>query len=440
MYALWDGPGKQDAPQIKGKYTLEETLCMVMADPDVASKEWFFRQKDSSVKGATIQGPLIGLKQEVEADATIQKPLETQAPYKDGKDFGAIAYAAGIAPKISDLDAYHSAQISFVDMVGKIVAVGGALPDMTKPKWDAWAVCGNYCQPNSESQDTLTRESGARNLASLLREAIGMREAEEALNIPVISGKDSMKCSCVYEVGPEFKLEDVPADLRRHINLVERDGKRKIEIHDPDTTLVSCAVKIDDYRKCVNSALKKDGDLIYVIGTTKNHLGASELLRAVGYREQGAPIEGGKCPKVDFNELIKNCNAVHEAIDQELVASCSGIHAGGLGAALAKAAMAGAKGANLDIARISQDGSCSFDEELLYSRTPGRFMVTVDKKDADRLAQILMKHNVQYSLVGEVRCSGMEQRRLNGATETIEMAKVKEAYKKPLRFDLDMAA
>ena len=110
-------------------------------------------------------------------------------------------------------------------MIGKIIAIGGSLPDMKNPKWDAWGVCGNYCQPNSESQSTLTKESGAHNLASLLREAIGVREAEEALNIPVISGKDSMKCSCVYEVEPSFKLEDVPLDLRRHINLVEKKGK-----------------------------------------------------------------------------------------------------------------------------------------------------------------------------------------------------------------------
>src|SRR3989344_2452553 len=193
MKAAWNGLIPIESLQVKGNYSLEESLCLVMEQPDVSSKEWFFRQKDSSVKGGTIQWPLIGLKREVESDATIQKPLETE-----GKDKGALAYALGIAPKLSDIDPYLSAQKSFIDMAGKIIAIGGALPDMKNPKWDAWAACGNYCQPNSDSKTTLKKESGEHNLASLLRETIAVREIEEITNIPIISGKDSMKCSCIY--------------------------------------------------------------------------------------------------------------------------------------------------------------------------------------------------------------------------------------------------
>ena len=425
MHATWNGPGKQEL-EIKGKYSIEKSLCMVMEQPDVASKEWFFRQKDSSVKGATIQCPLLGLKQEVEADATVQKPLDTE-----GKDHGAIAYALGIAPKLSDIDAYHSAQVSFTDMVGKIIAVGGALPnmsktykvfehaqkssisDMSKPKWDAWAVCGNYCQPNSESKDTLTKESGEHNLASFLREGIAIREAEEALNIPIISGKDSMKCSCIYEVDSSFDLNDVPADLRRHINLAEKDGKRFIEIHDPDSYLASCAVKIEDYRKCVNSVFKQEGDWIYVIGTTKNQV-----------------------PQVDLEEFIRNSNAVHEAIDDEIVASCSYVHNGGIGVALSKAAIAGEKGFRIDTGKIISP-DCKTDGQLLYSRTPGRFIVTVAQKDAGEFAEILMKNNIEYSAVGTVAGeNSAEVKRLDGTEEIADLAKVKEHYQKPLSFGL----
>lgn len=458
MYARWNGFEEQDTAGIaseirrkyaleesRGKYTLEESLCMVMEQPDIASKEWFFRQKDSSVKGGTIQGPLIGLTQEVEADATIQKPLETEGT--ESRDFGAIAYAAGIAPKLSDLDSYHAAQVSFFDMVGKIIAIGGALPDMSKPKWDVWAVCGNYCQPNSESKDTLTKESGAHNLASLLREAIAIRETEEELNIPVISGKDSMKCSCVYEVEPSFKLEDVPLDLRRHITLVEKNGnekdrekdrKRFIEIHNPDTYLASCAVKIDDYRKCVNSGFKQKGDLVYVVGTTKNQLGASEFLSAVGYKEDSAPKEGGVVPQVDFQEFVRTSNGIHDAIDNELVASCSYVHMGGIGVALSKAAIAGEKGIEIDTRKIISF-DCETDEQLLYSRTPGRFIVTVAPNDAVRFTEVLKKHEVQYSLVGIVTDKSLiEATKLDGTKEIVSLAKVKESYQKPLRFDLDM--
>ncbi|MFH1054080.1 MAG: AIR synthase-related protein [Candidatus Woesearchaeota archaeon] len=435
MHATWSGTGSQDPPQIKESYSLEETLCILMSTPDNASPEWFFRQKDSQVGGMTIQGPMLGLKQEVEADATIQKPLDTE-----GKDYGAIAYSWGIRPKITDIDPYHASQIAFLDMAGKIIACGAALPDMDAPKWDAWAICGNYCQPNSEGDDTLTRESGEHNLASLIREGIGVRELEEKLNLPVISGKDSMKCSCEYEVDDSFDLEGVPLDLRKHVTLVEdpETGTRKIEIHDPDSYLVSGAVKIKDYRKCVTPDFKRGGDAIYVAGITRNELGASQLLSGVGYKEQGAPIEGGNCPKADLDAFTAVGAAVYQAIDEELVASCKYVHNGGLGVAITKAALAGDRGADLDLYKVCTDGSCKTDTEILGSETPGRWLVTVDLEHQERFEEIMA--SVPCSQVGTVTENDrINTTGINYARDTALLPEIKKPFQETLRFDLDVA-
>jgi phosphoribosylformylglycinamidine synthase len=353
----------------------------------------------------------------------------------EGKDYGAIAYSLGIAPKLSDIDAYHSAQRSFIDMVGKIVAIGGALPDMEKPKWDAWAVCGNYCQPDSDSS-TVSRENAEHNLASLVREGMGIRDAIEATNIPVISGKDSMKCSCTYDVDESFRLKDVPPDLRKHITIYkDKAGKKKIEIHDPDSYLASCAVKIVDYRKCVNSAFKERDDLIYIVGETLNHLGASQYLNAIGYNEWGMPLEGGFAPEAGLREFVRDANAVHNAIDKELVASCGYIHNGGIAVALAKAAMAGGKGARIGFDSGMPD-NLSSEEVFLYSETPGRFVVTVSANDAQRFEKAL--GNVPYWLIGKVTDEqSIMLKRQDGTTEEASLQKVKESYQKPLRFGLD---
>ncbi|MFH1506270.1 MAG: AIR synthase-related protein [archaeon] len=485
MTAVWRGGPEQERVRPKGEYTLEESLCMVMSQPDVASKEWFFRQKDSSVKGGTIQGPLLGLKQEVEADASIQKPLDTE-----GKDFGAIAYALGMAPKVSDIDPYHAAQKSLIDMMGKIIAIGGALPDMDEAKWDAWAVCGNYCQPNSDRKTTLIPESGEHNLASLLREGIGVREVEEMTNVPVTSGKDSMKCSGVFDVdfvsilsnhksefGHRYKalpmhikedlnkvkhemgiyysadvvesviLSIMPPDVKRHVSVAER--KRKlgvgtkqerevmglaIEIHDPDTYLASAAVKIQDYRKCVDPALKNVGDEIYVVGTTKAQLGASQYLNAAGYKEQGMSIEGGIAPQTNLEEFVQVSRALNKAMDENLVASSKYIHNGGLLTALAKSAMAGEKGAQIDVSKIYTDETDARDDELLYSETPGRFVVSVAPKDRARFEEIMAE--TPYSKIGKVTKADLEVKTLEGVEQKLDQDTVKEAFQKPLRFDL----
>jgi len=253
---------------------------------------------------------------------------------------------------------------------------------------------------------------------------IGVREAIEATNIPVISGKDSMKCSCKYDVDESFNLEDVPADLRHHITLIEEDGKRKIEIHDPDTYLASAAVKIEDYRKCVNSSLKQEGDLIYVVGTTKAQLGASQYNQAIGYKTQERPLEGGACPEADLEEFVTTADSIHSAIDQELVASCSYIHNGGLITALQKAAWAGDKGAQIKV-----DGKTT-DEEYLYSETPGRFIVTIDPKDKDEFEATMGESNI--SLIGHVTNNSLNIAKQDGTKEQINSDKVKESYKQPL--------
>lgn len=433
MSATWNGSNERENPRIKS-CSLEESLCDIMEQPDVASKEWFFRQKDSSVKGATIQGPLIGLKQEVEADATIQKPLETER-----KDFGAIAYALGFSSKLSDIDPYYSSQKALVDMIGKIIAVGGRLPDMKNPKWDAWAVCGNYCQPNSDSTTTLTRESGKHNLASLVREGIGVSDVEDATNIPIISGKDSMKCSCQYEVDETFRLEDVPADLRKHITLVEdkKTGKRKTEIHDPDSYLASCAVKIEDYRKCVNSSFKQKGDLIFIVGTTKNELGSSQYLNSRGYQENKAPYDGGAAPKTNLEEFVRVCEGIGNVVDKELIASCSYIHNGGLLTAVAKAAIAGEKGAEINPSLAPKSGNFSNVEEILYSETPGRFIVTVDPNDIGAFEKAI--GNLPYQMIGIVSDNPTLKTYKPEGIEDISLTRVKTSYQKPLRFDLDVA-
>jgi len=444
MHGVWDNPKEfisEDHDKLNN-YSTKETLLSVMSHPDIASKEWFFRQKDSSVKGATIQGPLLGLKQEVESDVTMQKPLDTE-----GKDFGAIAYSQGIAPKISDIDAYYSAQSSYMDMVGKIIAFGGTLPDMDEAKWDSWAVCGNYCQPNSDSSATLTKELGEHNLASLVREAMAVEDAIDNLDIPVISGKDSMKCSATYEVPYEFKLTDLPVELQKHATLktkqkkgVHEDGTKYtgtakyIELHDPDTYLASSAVKIDDYRKTVNQQFKHAEDLIYVLGNTQAELGASHLYEAMGEKINGTPIEGGKAPKMNFEEFKEVAGQYKKAIQEEIIASGAYIHKGGLAAAVTKGAIAGELGASIDVMKMPSHETKITENELLYSKTPGRFVVTISPKDKQQFEKIMK--DVPKSYIGTVEANNISIMNFKGDTEVIDMKEIKTAYQTPLSFGL----
>lgn len=421
MCGSWKA-SKEDANQTEINLSLQDKVNAVLESPDISSKEWFFRQKDSSVKGGTIQGPLYGKDLNVETDAAIQKPIDTR-----GRDEGAIAYAIAACPKLTDYDSYLATQKSYLDVIGKVLAVGAKLPDMNTPEWNAWAMCGNYCQPNSDSKYTLIEESGERNLAELIREGIAVRELIEEFNIPIISGKDSMKCSCVYEVSQEFSLSDVPADLAEHIRILETDGKKKIEIHDPPTYLVSVAAKIEDYKKCQNAEFKQAGDLIYIVGDTKKGLGASSYYSAIGYKLNGKPIPGEVEKQYSASEFIEVANCLYNSYQKDLIASCSYVHNGGALVSLFKSCLASACGAKLDISSISIK-----PDEFLFSESPGRFIITVNPKDKDVFEEAFS--DVKCLCVGEV-VEGADVKIVSSdSAEEINILDAKNYYKQTFDF------
>jgi phosphoribosylformylglycinamidine synthase len=117
------------------------------------------------------------------------------------------------------------------------------------------------------------------------------------------------------------------------------------------------------------------GDLVYVLGETRNELGASEYYEHFGYV--------GLCvPELRPESSMKLYRALSRAIQEELVASCHGIYRGGLGIHLALVAMGGGLGMDIDLSLVPR-AEAEENHVILYSETPGRFIVTIDPANRD---------------------------------------------------------
>ncbi|MCB1149623.1 MAG: phosphoribosylformylglycinamidine synthase, partial [Chlamydiia bacterium] len=123
-----------------------------------------------------------------------------------------------------------------------------------------------------------------------------------------------------------------------------------------------------DATKCVTSDFKRAGDLIYLLGETKEDLGGSSLLRL--YR-----IEGGSPPKLNAHQALERYRNLHRAIALGLVASCHDLSDGGLGVALAESAFGGGLGAQVDLS----DGLPPL--VALYAESLSRLLVTVSRQN-----------------------------------------------------------
>jgi phosphoribosylformylglycinamidine synthase len=134
-------------------------------------------------------------------------------------------------------------------------------------------------------------------------------------------------------------------------------------------------------------------DCLILIGNTKDELGGSE------YSEYIHKFIGGKCPAVDFVESKKNMDAVLEIIENELIKSAHDCSKGGLAVAVSELCMTNQIGCSVSVENISNP-QLEYDK-ILFSESHSRYLLTFDKKNLQRLEELLKKNNVTFQTIGK---------------------------------------
>ncbi len=334
MPGVWKKPSIP-APVVEKQEDYSATLTKLMGDLNICSREYKSRIYDGEVKGLSVVKPFVGVNADVPSDATVMR-------VEYDNDRGAVL-AEGINPWFSDIDTYDMTASVIDEAVRRVIAVGGDLERI--------AILDNYCWPDPvESEKT---PDGAYKMAQLVRSNKALYDYTTLYKTPAVSGKDSCK------------------------NDSTRGGK-KISI--PPTLLISSIGQIDDVKKAVTMTLKNAGDVIYVIGDTKDELGASAYYRLLA-EEQGTPLSyGGTVPAVDGEKALKIYAAMNQATDAGLLNSATTPNKGGLAVSLALTAIGGQLGVDVDLSGLGVDA-----ETALFSESNSRFVVTVSPEKAAEL-------------------------------------------------------
>jgi phosphoribosylformylglycinamidine synthase len=347
------------------------TLLAILSSYSVCSKEWIVRQYDHEVQGGSVIKPLVGEREDGPSDAAVNAPLYGR--------FDGFAVGNGLNPRYSDLDPYVGAACAIDEAVRNVVAVG-ADPSRV-------AILDNFCWGNVT--DPLL-------FGALVRTAEACRDVAIAYGTPFISGKDSLN--------NEYRSPD-----------------RRITI--PPTLLVSALGLVRDVRQTVTMDLKAAGNLLYLVGETKDEMGGSHhhlVKRWIG----GAP------PMPDLERAPRVFAAAHRAIVSGLVRSCHDLSEGGLAVAVAEMAFAGGVGA--DVTHLPGDGLA--DEVRLFSESPTRFVLEVEPANAAELEATFA--GLPLAKIGttvaepRLRMAGAGGEWLVWAS----LAELKEAWQKPLRW------
>jgi phosphoribosylformylglycinamidine synthase len=159
----------------------------------------------------------------------------------------------------------------------------------------------------------------------------------------------------------------------------------------PEYLMSSMAV-IKDSSTLTTCDFKLPGDVIYIIGETKDELGASEFY--LMNNETGRNV-----PKSDLRDLKSRFTAMENAIKSGIVNSAQYVSKGGLAAALANSSVGGDLGADITLDNI--DDELERADKLLYSETTGRFVITVHESKAKEFEQRMQGH--YFKRIGKVR-------------------------------------
>lgn len=178
----------------------------------------------------------------------------------------------------------------------------------------------------------------------LAKSAEGISEACEALQCPVISG---------------------------NVSLYNEKGGKSIY----PTPIIGMVGLIKDIQHVTTQHFKTSGDLIYLVGETKDEFGGSELQKLVKGRIYG------KAPEIDLAKETERQKQILTAIQEGLVSSAHDVAEGGVAIALLESLF----GTNFG-AEITLEGHPT---SALFSETQSRFILSVPKEKQQAFEEIV---------------------------------------------------
>jgi len=334
---------KLDEPDFDCPKNLNDTIKKMLERNNLCSYEYISIQYDHEVQASSCIKPLQG-KGRVNGPATVSAPLL-------GKRRGIVA-SQGINPRYGDVDMYHMASSAIDTAIRNAVSVGGNVDHM--------ALMDNFCWCSSDDPE---------RLGQLKEAARACYEVTTTMGTPFISGKDSMF--------NDFSGFD--------------ENGEPVKISVPPTLLVSSVGVIPDVNHCQTMDVKMAGDLIYVIGETKNEMGGSEYFHM-------HDAFGNSVPQVNPDKSLDRYRRFYEACQKDLMSATASVSLGGLGIALVKMAIGGQLGIEVDLREVPAD-DIKHEDFLLFSESQSRFVVTIDPNKKDEFEKIMP----DAKLIGKVR-------------------------------------
>jgi phosphoribosylformylglycinamidine synthase subunit PurL len=271
---------------------------------------------------------------------TVERPGGDAALVRVKGTTKALALKSDVNPFFCALDPYRGGAIAVAEAARSIAATGAMPLAVTD--------CLNFGSP--ERPEVMGQFEAAVR---------GISDACRALETPIVSGNVSF-----YN---------------------ETDGRAI-----PPTPTIGMVGLLEDVERRVRMPFRAAGDVVALLGTTRDELGGSEFLRAVRGRDEGP------CPEVDLEAERKLVHLLVALAKHRKLASAHDLSDGGLAVALAECAMKSGLGAAIAFEPGPRPSS------LLFGESTGRALVSFEPKNESAVRASAEQSGVPFAVIGKV--------------------------------------
>ena len=219
-----------------------------------------------------------------------------------------------------------------------------------------------------------------------LQESVrGLADACRAFGLPVVSG---------------------------NVSLYNETSERNI----PPTPVVGMVGLLDDLSQRCPAGFQADGDLVFLLGETREELAGSEYFRLLGAKPEGRP------PMVSLEMEARLQAALLDSIGQGVLRCAHDVSDGGLLVALAESALFGGRGLRCP-SIIGPVGR----EAFYFGESQGRVIVSVAARSVPDLQKLMARYHIPIHAMGVV---GGDQFQI-GPDIRIPLDTLREAWETP---------
>jgi phosphoribosylformylglycinamidine synthase subunit PurL len=189
------------------------------------------------------------------------------------------------------------------------------------------------------------------------------------------------------------------------------------------TPVIGMVGLMDDVSKATTQYFKDEGDVVILLGESKEEIGGTEFLRVVHGLQKGLP------PDIDLDTEKALQDALLGAIGARVVMSAHDCSDGGLAVALAECCFKGE--AQPVGCEITVEGNIRKDA-LLFGESQSRIIISAKPEDAAKIAEIMSRYDVPCKVIGKVGGSRLVIKSGNEEVINQPVARLKEIWREAI--------